>query len=567
MQSDDFHILVQHDQVRLSWREDQGTPYPLATGLEKDRLIARILQKVLNMHLTADAVEVFGIAEFQVLGTTLFNLLLNADTLRIKFKTFYKEAIASPEQRHRLVLEFDESAGDLSLLPWEYLFYEEDEATQAFLGAHLRKCIDLVRKLPLSCHWLEFDKAKQRIEPPLRVLVIVTNDVRKDVASIVEPTTTYFNRLKQQYDNLIEYRFIIDPNAGNFAERLQNVIADNEETPFHPHIIHFIGRSRMDGEMSQICFPQQMNNGEFIENWVNEDTFANYFEELKYPPYLFFLHIPDGVPTNDYARERGIVLKLMKKSIPFVIAFQNPVPDWMVQHFTEILYDNLLQGQDVANALTEGRIQLARRSKDSRGLKYDDYAHKVFGSPVFYTTVHRPFALAVTPKLTEKIKTSEQFKICTNHPNKRFSLSENWCTLCGKRLVLPSQLSTSSQATAKESSSETTAGRVVEKTPTTVAGAGRQQPDSNANNANQPGYSAQPTVTTAEAASPDIHEQLTLLQRKGMEERLLLLIKKLNHLEQEKIKITDANQGFQIEHEIEILKTQIHTLKKELGLD
>lgn len=569
MQSDDFYILLQRDQARLSWREDRDTPYPLASESEKDRLIARILQKVLNMRLVAEEMEVFGIEEFQVLGITLFNLLFNSDALKIKFKTFYKEALSESEQRHRFIIEFDRSASDMAALPWEYLFYEEDEATQAFLAAHLRKSIDLVRKFHFPCPWLKQDKDKQSIEPPLRVLVIVTHDGQADVSAVVQPTTNFFNNLKQRHTPLIDYRFIIDPNANNLGEKLEAVITDDQESPFHPHIIHFIGHSRMEGNVGQVCFPQKLPGGDIVENWVNEDTFANYFEELKHPPHLFFLHAPDGVPIGDYSEERGIVLKLMKKNIPFVIALQNPVPDWMAQDLMETFYKKMLNGFDVAAALTESRIQLARKSKDKRGIKYDDYAHKVFGSPVLYTSVNKPFALSVSGVTVEKEKPTEHYKICPDHPNKRFSLSENWCSFCGSRLILPSELQPGAPATATGATTGEQAGRVVEQTQTTATGAGTEQTKPGNHSLQRPrsGMGAKEQVPSSSEPQPGIVQRISDLNRAGKEKLLERLVQKLNYFELKLTTTSDINQAFDIKQAIKAIENQINELKRELGLD
>lgn len=558
MQSNDFHILVLRDQVRLSWGDNQETPFPLATGLEKDRLIAHILQKVLNMYFVADEVEVFGIAEFQVLGTTLFNLLFNDDELKIRFKTFYKEALGSTDQRHRLILEFDRSASDMAVLPWEYLYYEEDEAPQAFLAAHLKKCMDVVRKLQFPGNWLEYDKAKQHIEPPLRVLVIVTNDGKDDFGDIVAATTTYFNKLKTQHDALIDYRFIIDPDVNTFSDQLEAIVADNDATPFYPHIIHFIGHSRMYGDVGQICLPQKQNGDTYLENWINEDTFANYFEILKHPPHLFFLHVPEGVPFGDFAADKGIVLKLVKRGIPFAIAFQNPVPIWMVQHFMETFYEHLLEGQDLAYALTECRIELARKSKDSKGLKYDDYAHKVFGSPVLYASVNKTFALASTKAESEKMPIAENYKVCAEHPDKRFALSDNWCTFCGKKLLLPSELTQSAPASAK--------------TTTPKRGAADRPQRSSAGSSNSESINAgaqrgEETSIFIETSRTTVTiESIANTERQGWEKQLDLWIRKKIFLESERAKINDTSQKFELDLEIEEAAQKINELKQRLGL-
>lgn len=434
-----FHIIISKDKLLLNWGNQQGIPYRMASGMEKDRLIARILHKILNLRLSAENGGVLGKDEFRVLGATLFKLLFNDEALKVNFSTFYREALGSPDTRYRLILEFEKEAEEMAVLPWEYLFYEEDEVQEAFLAAHPKKCIDVIRKLPFKGNWLELDKTAQRIEPPLKVLVIAANPDSPLFMEDLSKTVDYFESLEQRFAGKIDVEFIIQPDVDIFEKQLAEA---TQKGTFFPHIIHFIGRARMDGENGQLCFVKRNAEGKYDEKWISDDAFAGYFEEWRRLPHLVVLHICDSTPIGNYLEDKGIAIRLAKKGIPFVLALQNPTLEWMAETLMEKMYDSLLEGIDIAAALTEARFFIARKLVDANGRRYDNYEHKVFGSPVLFSSVLQPFALAKTEVQTQQIPIihTDSFKVCPNHPQVKFIPSENRCSLCGSELVFPSQL-------------------------------------------------------------------------------------------------------------------------------
>ena len=476
-----FHIIISKDKLLLNWGNQQGIPYRMPSGMEKDRLIARILHKILNLRLSAENGGVLGKDEFRVLGDTLFKLLFNDDALKLNFSTFYREALGSPKERYRLILEFEKDAEEMAVLPWEYLFYEADEVQEAFLAAHPKKCIDFIRKLPIKGNWLELEKTAQQIEPPLKVLVIASNPDSALFMDDLSATIDYFENLEKRHQGTIDVEFILQPEVEVFGKQLQQATQNGD---FFPHIIHFIGRARMDGENGQLCFVKRNAEDKYDENWISDDTFAGYFEEWRRLPYMVVLHIADSTPIGNYPADKGIALRLAKKGIPFVLALQNPTPEWMAEILVEKLYDSLIEGADIAAALTEARFFLARKLVDANGRKYDNYEHKVFGSPALFSSVLQPFALATAALETKPVEAVQSFKVCPNHPQIKFIPSENRCSLCGSSLVFPAQLEEkkadisrsaevkSTETTGSETSTAT--GRVSAESPLRSAAPGSQ---------------------------------------------------------------------------------------------
>ncbi|MDX1942370.1 MAG: CHAT domain-containing protein [Saprospiraceae bacterium] len=580
MKANEFHITVQRDRVLLSWQDQQEVPYRLASGLEKDRLIARILHKVLNMRLAADDMGVLGRDEFKVLGATLFKLLFDDEDLKRYFSEFYKLALGSANERNRLILEFDKDAADMATLPWEYLYYEEDEAQEAFLAAHPKKCLDLIRKLPFKGNWLEFDKTKQSIAPPLKVLVIIADPDRAEKNIDPKQALVYFQKLEEQFAQKIKFKLLYQPEVDSFSEKL-NQIVKKEAEEFFPHIIHFIGYSRMDGTTGEICFVKKSSEEKYEEKWISEDSFAGYFEEWTRLPYLMFLHICDSVPIGDYKADKGIAIKLAKKGIPFVLALQNPTLDWMAQILVEKIYEGLIQGEDLAAATTEARFFLARKLVDANGNKYDNYAHKVFGSTVLFSVVQRPFALALNTPKSDISEQKDTYKTCVEHPDKKYSLGDNWCTVCGKKLILPSQLSeTSVQESAMSDSSQAqSAAKPASKSNAefniSVAILDRSpKPTGVPESAQNPGLNiadkdsfdkGNSSAVLTETRTVSL-EAILKIEQEGLTKQLELLLKKKNFLVLEQTKTNDAGQLFELGEEIRVLEEQIDAIKLKLNI-
>ncbi|MBK7872536.1 MAG: CHAT domain-containing protein [Saprospiraceae bacterium] len=580
MKANEFHITIQRDRVLLSWRDQQEVPYRLASGLEKDRLIARILHKVLNMRLAADEMGVLGRDEFKVLGATLFKLLFDDETLRLQFSAFYKEALGSANERNRLILEFDKDAADMAILPWEYLYYEEDEAQEAFLAAHPKKCLDLIRKLPFKGNWLEFDKTKQSIEPPLKVLVIIADPDRADKNINPKQALVYFQKLEEQFSKQINFKLLYQPEVDSFGEKLDQIV-NNAAGKFFPHIIHFIGYSRMDGATGEVCFVKKSGEDQYEEKWISEDSFAGYFEEWTHLPHLMFLHICDSIPIGDYKADKGIAIKLAKKGIPFVIALQNPTLDWMAQILVEKIYDALMQGEDIATATTEARFFLARKLVDANGNKYDNYAHKIFGSAILFSVVQRPFALALNAPKSDTSEQKDNFKICAEHPDKKYSLVDNWCSVCGKKLILPSQVSETSiqesatsdagqaQAAAKPGSKNSAEFNIsvalLDRSPK-PGGVQESAQNPGLNIADKDSFDKNKSGAVLTETRTVSVEAILKIEQEGLTKQLELLLKKKNFLVLEQAKTNDAGQLFELGEEIKVLEEQIDIIKLKLNI-
>lgn len=514
-----FHIIISKDKVLLSWGSQQSVPYRMASDMEKDRLIARILHKILNLRLSIEEAGVLGKDEFRVLGGTLFKLLFSDEAFKLQFQTFYREALGSPEERYRLVLEFEKDTDEMAMLPWEYLFYEDDEVQEAFLGAHPKKCIDLVRKLPFKGNWLEFDKAALQIESPLRILLIAANPDTPLFMDELQTTLDYFQNLETRFAGQVQLSIIYQPELDNFENQLKQAMPNG-----FPHVVHFVGRGRLDGGSGQLCFVKRTADNKFAEHWVSDDVFAGYFEEWRQLPHLVVLHVCDSTPIVSYKEERGTAIRLAKKGVPFVLALQNPVPEWMGQMMMEKIYDNLLGGMDISAALTEGRFFLARKLIDAKGRKYDNYEHKAFGSIMLFTSVLEPFMVGAPRAIETPIASTNTGSANRNTPSP-ITITKNV-----------------GEMTPRVTSPSTTASVQVEsaRTSTSTAQSDRTQ-----------------TNTLTDALQKE---------RAGLEEELTKLIEKLNFYRVEYVTITDLSMKFDAQDQIKKFELQVEQIKIKLGI-
>lgn len=514
-----FHINVFKDKILLSWGSQQGIPYRMASDLEKDRLIAKILHKILNLRLSGEEWGVLGKDEFRVLGGTLFKLLFSDNALKLQFQTFYREALNRGEERYRLVIELDKDAEEMAILPWEYLFYEEDAVQEAFLAAHPKKCIDILRKLPNNNNWLDINKDFQ-IQSPLRILVIAANPDTDLYINQMQATLAYFKSLESRFVDRVKVDFLEQPTLENFENQLSQALKNGS-----PHVVHFAGRGRMDGENGQLCFVKRNPDGKFVENWISDDIFAGYFEEWRQLPHLVVLHVCDATPIGSYLEERGTALRLAKKGVPFVLALQNPVPEWIAQMLIEKMYDNLLDGMDVNAALTEGRFFLARKLIDPSGRKYDNYEHKSFGSIVLFSNSLQPFSVGQPTPLATPSAVPPPGTTIRNMP-----LPTTIGTNASGTMVSPLVFSSS------------------------FPGAPQETARSNA------------STTQTEPNRSDAVANALQKERDGLEGIFIKLVEKLNFYRTEYVKITDLAMKFQAQEDIKALEIQVEQIKIKLGI-
>src|SRR5205085_2409476 len=126
---------------------------------------------------------------------------------------------------------------DLASLPWEYLYYPDTVFRRGFFLA-TRADLVLSRYMPLENPQ---NTNMPPIESSLRILIIISNPEDASLGPVaVEPIIEAMGKLRERY--AIIFDRLEKPTIDNFTEKLKK---------FKPHVLHFFGHGRYDGEKKE----------------------------------------------------------------------------------------------------------------------------------------------------------------------------------------------------------------------------------------------------------------------------------------------------------------------------
>ena len=399
MKVDIFHLKIKEKEISYKF---SGVPFTsdLADEMaEEEAYVVKILHKVLNIQLPLKESAVMEREDFAALGKKLSGILFPDDSIKGVLSQKFERAQEETGYKCRLILEFDRSTSEIASLPWEYLYYEPKDAygnlmgSGEFLGADSKRSFDLIRKIPFGDIRLDQDGPKvNEIELPLKILLVTSNPDGEYHVPSIDSVVEYFERLQVEFPEMVQVEYITQPSFSKFQQALKDLIdGHNRDAPFVPDILHFAGHGILTKGQGKIAFVQPDGQGRFREEWIADNDFADFFEEIK-KPYMVFLQICEGAKIADYQNNKGLALQLLSKKIPAVVAIQNPVAEWITREFVKIVYLHFLKGADIATAVTEGRFHLARKLEipDHEGNKKENYGHKAFGSPAVFISTEEP---------------------------------------------------------------------------------------------------------------------------------------------------------------------------------
>jgi hypothetical protein len=304
--------------------------------------------------------------EFEILGSHLYRAVLNG-AVESLVETKRKEARRADE---RLLLQLQFESDALSRLPWEYLF--KPGAGGYFLSTNF----DL--RLARFTNRGDDDEEPDPPDGQLRVLLCLaepgaeseTNDAR-EVRRLPELVSSI--ELKE--------------TTGERDALMKSVEKE------HPHVLHFIGQGRFegDGQTGEIALLNE--HGE--AKWLNDTLFAELFGLMSQPPRLVVLHLAESeaaaLPGKTWSFSRVAPL-LVLGNVDTVVAMHYPIDSAPAREFCATFYRKLAEGAPVAEAVQEGR-------RSTVYLK-TDYATRAFGSPVLY--MHRKTSEIIRPSPQEE---------------------------------------------------------------------------------------------------------------------------------------------------------------------
>lgn len=340
----EFKVIVYKDSITALAPNGIAKP----GGKVKENALTRETIRIFKDWLNKGKLSQFD--EFELLGKYLYEAIFS--DLGDLFKNSYKKA---QEERKPLVVQLGFEVDDrLADWPWEYL-YSPDE--KGFLVTDLG--------LVVSRYVSHNEESKRpQLNSPLRVLV---------VTSCLDQHLTGARQIYQKIQGLVNDGISID---SHIRELLTFNTFFDELNKLKPHVVHFIGYSRLkdNGKETEIGLfngndeksIHWMSDGEFISLWVNRD-------KTKMPP-LVFLHL---WKTSNYDIAR-IAFKLSKEAGIPVVATHQPIDDTVAKDFCRAFYRKLAEGQSIPAAVQDGRKQICDHARLSK-------AYRDFGAIVLYT--------------------------------------------------------------------------------------------------------------------------------------------------------------------------------------
>lgn len=406
------HLVIKFFADRVECQEQgfpSGVPQYRAQeeSIEVERSVARIFHKLLNWQrdttrrISGAGPDIFvSKDDFVALGKTLYKLF-GGKVVDPFFMRVYGEMKNNERRVSRLYLEFDDSAAELAALPWEYLFYARDKQGD-FISALPAGRFHLIRSLPAAGEELPPAEPEPLLpaREPLNLLLIISKpdgEWRFETAEIEK----FFTNFQQQHAQRLQLHIIKQPGRQGIRQQFQELARQG----FVPDIIHFIGHGEVvdtQGKIAMVRMDESEGYEQAHPDWMWDYEFANLldvFPPQPRRPYLFFLQACRGGTIGDFRQAKGAALQLLYKGVHAVVAMQNPVRSDIADFFARHFYESLLQGDDVATAVTRGRIELALNLRNSIDqYVYDQYGHKSFGSPVLFTDTYRRLMLFPQPE-------------------------------------------------------------------------------------------------------------------------------------------------------------------------
>jgi tetratricopeptide (TPR) repeat protein len=235
---------------------------------------------------------------------------------------------------------------ELSSLPWEYLYDEDD--TPNYIGLRL----PVVRSPDMLGV-----AGQMQVKGPLRILGMIANPGTAEWPRLDEPTER--RRIAEGIDKLQqEGRVIFEWVAGGTGTDLLDKLMENEW-----HIFHFIGHGGIEEHSDDLSNDERTENTGFIV-LVNEygqpvKKFASDLAVLLGTPQkslrLAVLNCCEGAKTNVRDRFGSPAVALIRSGLPAVIAMQFPIRDKAAIRLAEGFYKALAHNHPVDTALTVAR--------------------------------------------------------------------------------------------------------------------------------------------------------------------------------------------------------------------
>lgn len=262
-------------------------------------------------------------AKLIAFGRQLHQLLFGGK-VALLFEQSVGQSPRDQEQGIRIRLRIE--APELIVLPWEFLYWPHKEC---FLGTSI--------KYPIV-RYLEIFEPLEKLEVtlPLKMLVVIPDSPDLDAAN--------------EKANLLQILAGLDKHVQpTFLEdRVTTTSISDALLEESFHLLHFIGHGEFKNDQAFL----QLNTEDGDLDYIDDSQFASLL--VNHPTLkLVFLNSCKGAQTSLSAPMAGMAYRLVKQSIPAVIAMQFAIYDEAAIVFSQQFYHSLFKGR------ARGRVEFA----------------------------------------------------------------------------------------------------------------------------------------------------------------------------------------------------------------
>ena len=366
--------------------------------------IARVFHKVLN--LIKEDPELFQEDDFELLGEMLSRILFGKINNNIDGRNYALKEIeqtmeissATGDKELRIFLEFDRES-NLAMLPWEYTLYKPrstNEIKPIYISASKKSRFHLIRRLMnKECPAPKTDR--------LFVILLLSLDGNTDATPSIDSRNSEQNAIIKIFKNLesmdngkYKDRVIVSQITATPLSQIKKEIENiyqkwQEEYNESPnYILHYAGHAMLQKEIGKLVIKDEQSGK---SEWVEDQKFAGLFnsDKLNVPqPSIVCFQACDSAKVGTISSDlRGVAIEFTKLHIPAVIGMQNEINTPHSCAFFDKFYSKILEGTDVAVAVTAGRDFLGREYNAVANA----YSNNSFGSPVLFITTEEPLTL------------------------------------------------------------------------------------------------------------------------------------------------------------------------------
>jgi len=195
---------------------------------------------------------------------------------------------------------------------------------------------------------------------------------------------------KFSIENSSDSKFNYIPIENPYFRNLSQVLDEQVQNIPGPYVLHFFGHAKMEDDKAFIGF---INDSNTID-WIDSQRFAGIFSpanrmNLSRNPALVVLQACESGQVNEEGN--GLAADLVRQGIPAVLAMQNEITETTSLSFISKFYEDLVNGFDVAQAVTRGRYFLGCEYNKREQDEY--YNSNSFGTPVLFISTNFPIQL------------------------------------------------------------------------------------------------------------------------------------------------------------------------------